>query len=77
MWFRKKHILIKVGLADGSTKTVLVDLTQPVRDFLPAVSKKSFLKNIDEYSFKVHTTEYQRDKKKEIAVEKEKLKAKK
>lgn len=49
---------------------MLVDLTQPVREFLPAVSKKSFLKNIDEYSFKVRTVEHLRDKKKDVSVEK-------
>eukprot|EP00727_Mastigamoeba_balamuthi_P010551 m51a1_g6118 hypothetical protein (1374) ;mRNA; f:129019-134991 len=53
LWFRKKHHLVKVKLADDTVKTILVDLTANLRDLVLTVAQKIRLSRSEEYSLQV------------------------
>ena len=55
--FRKRHVVIKVKTADESTKAVVVDLMQPVKDALQAIGIKFGLDRTDEYALQWEGTD--------------------
>ena len=55
--FRKRHVVIKVKTADESTKAVVVDLAQPVKDTLQAIGTKFGLERTDEYALQWEGTD--------------------
>src|SRR5689334_5756162 len=55
--FRKKHDTLKVKLVDGTTKTMLVDLSLSVPDVIEHISKKIGLKNPEEYGLQIEGNE--------------------
>eukprot|EP01119_Soliformovum_irregulare_P005210 TRINITY_DN1675_c0_g1_i1.p1 TRINITY_DN1675_c0_g1~~TRINITY_DN1675_c0_g1_i1.p1 ORF type:complete len:1447 (-),score=577.25 TRINITY_DN1675_c0_g1_i1:61-4401(-) len=53
--YRKKHDVIKVGLIDGTLKSMLVDLSAPVSEVIDLVGEKLSLRNPEEFSFQVES----------------------
>lgn len=50
---RKKHRPLKVELADGTIKTMLVDDSLPVQDIVEEVGRKMGLRNPEEFSLRL------------------------
>ena len=50
VWFRKKHRVIKAKTADEASKSVIVDLSQPVKDVIAKIGAKYGLEVTDEYA---------------------------
>jgi len=54
---RKKHRPLKVELADGTIKTMLVDDSLPVQDIVEEVGRKMGLRNPEEFSLRLKASE--------------------
>lgn len=50
VWFRKKHRVIKAKTADEASKSVIVDLSQPVKDVIAKIGAKFGLEVTEEYA---------------------------